>query len=144
MKTQSKSRILFLDVDGVLNSHKTGGRYPLKKNCLRRLQRIVEETSCEIVLSSTWRLDEYAFKRLCTVLSYRGIRILDKTIRIPSGPRGLEIAEWLHRNPTEKYAILDDDSDMLDNQLKHFFQTDGDYGLTDTITYRVIFHLTND
>lgn len=143
MKTQSKSRVLFLDVDGVLNSHKTGGRYALKKNCLRRLQRIVEETSCEIVLSSTWRRDEYAFKRLCKVLSYRGISILDKTIYIPSGPRGLEIEEWLHRNPTEKYAILDDDSDMLDTQLKNFFQTDGDYGLTETIAYRVIFHLTN-
>lgn len=136
-------KILFLDVDGVLNSWKTGGRYALKRSCLRRLQKIIEETECKVVLSSTWRRDEYALKRLKRVLKYRGLEILDKTIYIPSGPRGLEIQEWIKRNDVKRYAILDDDSDMLEEQLKNFFQTDGDYGLTDTITYRVIYHLTH-
>lgn len=134
-------KILFLDVDGVLNSWKTGGRYALKRSCLKRLQKIVEETNCEIVLSSTWRRDEYALKRLRRVLNYRNIVIEDCTIYIPSGPRGLEIAEWIKRNNVDKYAILDDDSDMLDEQLRCFFQTDGEVGLSDTITYRVIYHL---
>lgn len=137
-------KILFLDVDGVLNSYKTGGMYALKRNCLRRLQKIVEETGCEIVLSSTWRKDEYALRRLKRVLAYRGIKIKDTAPIFQKGFRGLEIQAWLVSNPSPdgyKFAIVDDDSDMLDHQLPHFFQTDPEYGLTDTITYRIIHHL---
>jgi len=137
-------KILFLDVDGVLNSYKTGGMYALKKNCLRRLQKIVEETGCEIVLSSTWRKDEYALRRLKRVLAYRGVKIKDTTPNL-GGIRGGEINWWFEMNNlkpiTFRYAIVDDDSDMLDEQLPHFFQTDPEYGLTDTITYRIIHHL---
>lgn len=136
-------KILFLDVDGVLNSHKTGGRYALKRACLKRLEKIVKETGCEIVLSSTWRKDEYALKRLKRVLQYRGIKIKDTT-PILNTERGVEIQAWLVKNigSEEKvFAILDDDSDMLEHQLPHFFQTDGEYGMTDTIAYRVIQHL---
>lgn len=59
----------------------------------------------------------------------------------PNACRGEEIRQILVKYRPEKYAILDDDSDMLDYQLRHFFQTDPDYGLTDTIAYRVIAHL---
>lgn len=138
-----KSPILFLDVDGVLNSLKTGGRYALKKKCLRRLQEIVEKTGCEIVLSSTWRKDEYALKRLRRVLKYRNIEIMDIT-PILYKPRGYEIEHWMIVNSYDGvYAILDDDSDMLEEQLPNFFQTDPEFGITDTIAYRVIYHLTN-
>lgn len=146
-------KILFLDVDGVLNSHKTGGRYALKRPCLKRLEKIVKDTGCEIVLSSTWRKDEYALKRLRRVLKYRDITINDVTpdfAGVNKLVRGDEINEWMVLNwtreewHTAKYAILDDDSDMLEHQLPHFFQTDGDYGLTDTIAYRVIYHLNGE
>lgn len=141
-------KILFLDVDGVLNSHATGGRYALKRRCLQRLQHIVEETGCEIVLSSTWRKDEYALRRLRRVLAYRKIKIIGMTPVEPGGIHGVEIANWCadHLYETDEpfvIAILDDDSDMLEYQLKNFFQTDGQYGLTDTIAYRVIYHLNN-
>lgn len=145
-------KILFLDVDGVLNSHKTGGRYALKRACLKRLEKIVKETGCDIVLSSTWRKDAYALKRLRRVLKYRNIFIKDITpdfSDVHHLVRGDEIHEWMVRHLTRaewgtiKIAILDDDSDMLDFQLKDFFQTDGEYGMTDTIAYRVIYHLNN-
>lgn len=135
-------KILFLDVDGVLNSLFTGGRYALKRVCLKRLENIVKNTGCEIVLSSTWRRDEYALKRLKRVLAYRGIKITDTTIYIPKGIRGDEITEWLYRHPdVTRYAIVDDDSDMLDSQLPHFFQTDPQYGMTEIIAYRIAYHL---
>ena len=51
---------LFLDVDGVL--HPFYGEHIAESNvttfhtdCMQRLQRIVEATDCEIVLSSSWR-----------------------------------------------------------------------------------------
>lgn len=134
-------KLLFLDVDGVLNSHKTGGLYALKRPCLKRLEKIVKETGCEIVLSSTWRKDEYALKRLKRVLQYRGIKIKDVTPVDPKGFRGEEVRLKMIEYMPDKVAILDDDSDFYDYQLKYFFQTDGEYGMTDTIAYRVIQHL---
>jgi len=140
-------KVLFLDVDGVLNSLKTGGRYALKRNCLRRLQKIVEDTGCKIVLSSTWRKDEYALKRLRRVLRYRGIQIYSTTPIFDKEIRGLEIQAWLVSNPSDdgyQFAIVDDDSDMLDHQLPHFFQTDPEHGMTDTIAYRITYHLNKE
>jgi hypothetical protein len=141
-KSESVMKVLFLDVDGVLNTFKTGGLYTLTKTKLKLLQEIVEATDCKIVLSSTWRKDDYAFRKLIKALSYRGMTIMSKTPVIYSGPRGLEIANWIVENGNvDRYAILDDNSDMLDNQLRNFFQTDGDYGLTKTIAHRIIQHL---
>jgi len=136
-------KILFLDVDGVLNSYKTGGRYALTRSRVRRLAHIVSSTGCKIVLSSTWRKDPYALKRLRRVLKYRDIEIAAATPDLGK-ERGLDIQAWIVDNASSepmKFAIVDDDSDMLDHQLPHFFQTDGDYGLTETIAYRIIEHL---
>lgn len=143
-------KILFLDVDGVLNSLTSGGRYALKRPCLKRLENIVKETGCEIVLSSTWRKDQYALKRLKRVLAYRGLEISSITpdfADVNHLVRGDEILEWMVLNLTidewrsVKYAIVDDDSDMLERQLPHFFQTDPQYGMTDIIAYRIAYHL---
>ena len=137
-------KILFLDIDGVLNTFKTGGLYTLTRTKLKLLQDIVEQTGCEIVLSSTWRKDPYSFKKLNRVLAYRKIKIKSITPVMWSVPRGFEIASWLNDNPgVTKYAIVDDDKDMLESQLINFFQTDGDYGLTKTIAYRIIHHLNS-
>ncbi len=130
--------------------HSSGGRYALNRNRLRLLQRIVEETGCEILLSSTWRNDVYALRRLKRVLGYRGIKIKDVTVNLHRGEdgkrfyRGHEIQEYLDRHPEiETYVIVDDDSDMLDSQLRNFVQTDGEIGLTNTLAYRIIYKLNN-
>ena len=52
--------------------------------------------------------------------------------------RGTEIQEWIEDALiVENYAILDDDSDMLDFQLKRFYQVDPYYGLTPNHIYRI-------
>lgn len=52
--------------------------------------------------------------------------------------RGTEIKEWVDKHEVECYAILDDDSDMLPEQLSTcFFQVDGYYGLTPNHLYRI-------
>lgn len=135
-------KVLFLDVDGVLNTFTAGGLYALTRSKLRLLEQIVKDTGCEIVLSSTWRKDQYAFRKLVKKLAYRDLNIAGTTPVLWNVPRGEEIDAWLkEHSETTRYAILDDNSDMLDHQLRNFFQTDGDYGLTRTIAYRVIHHL---
>jgi hypothetical protein len=51
--------------------------------------------------------------------------------------RGDEIRDWMVGFNIENYAILDDDSDMLEEQMKHFFLVDRWYGLTPNHLYRI-------
>jgi len=54
--------------------------------------------------------------------------------------RGDEIKEWIDNNDVDKYAIIDDDSDMLAEQMSSFFHVDGYYGLTPNVLYRIKRH----
>jgi hypothetical protein len=52
--------------------------------------------------------------------------------------RGEEIQDWLDEHPEVKdYAILDDDSDMMDHQFKKFHHCDPWFGLTPNHLYRI-------
>lgn len=130
-------KVLFLDIDGVLNSTRTCvafGGYPMELThigafdqvAIRLIQRLCDSGGVQVVLSSAWRLihphDEVG-KAL-------GLPIIDRTPSL-TGPRGLEINAWLSNHPEVKqYAIVDDDSDMLPDQIARFVQTAGHEGLT--------------
>lgn len=130
-------KVLFLDIDGVLNSAKTCcafGGYPstmdhigaFDQAAIRLLQRLCDSAGVKVVLSSTWRLD----KEWQTYGPGLGLPIVDRT---PSfhAPRGRQIQKWLDDHPeVEQYAIVDDDSDMLAEQLPRFVHTKSDEGLT--------------
>jgi hypothetical protein len=57
----SSQRIIFLDIDGVLNCKRTPNPrkfpYVIDPLLLERFKRVVECTGAEVVLSSTWRYD---------------------------------------------------------------------------------------
>lgn len=62
--------------------------------------------------------------------------------------RGDEIKTWIERTeekgtPIEYYAILDDDSDMLPEQMKYFHHCDPYYGLSPNHLYRIEYRRTN-
>lgn len=58
--------------------------------------------------------------------------------------RGQEIQTWLDgRTDIENYAIIDDDSDILEHQFDHFFHCDGWFGLTPNHLYRIKRHFDN-
>lgn len=144
-------KIIFLDVDGVLNTSRATTVLSLSRGAIKRLQGIIEATEAKIVLSSTWRIRDTSqfgaepYNKLVKALKYRGLELYGETPRLSqlSKSRGHEINEWLKdAGPIDKYAIVDDDSDMLPHQLPHFFQTDPDYGLTETIAYRITTHLS--
>lgn len=161
-------KILFLDIDGVLNHQQyyTNGRidatYPLSEICpvaITNLNKIVSETGCKLVISSTWRHSGIEY---CTnVLQEAGCigEIIDITPSLDRlGPyieRGNEICKWLHDNKLYKfdsyctidhdYAILDDDSDMLYQQRHNFFECNASIdGLNEEIANKVIQHLNNN
>ena len=155
-------KVLFLDIDGVLNSELwfTWGHYcithdmkdkifsgeteedryvdhMMDERLIANVNRIVESTGCEIVLSSSWRSrHKKENDKLNTQLKRKGLikEFFDVTPRLSSGIRGEEIQKWLEDNCTKheikSYCIIDDDSDMLDYQKEFFIQTDSYIGIT--------------
>lgn len=135
-------RVLFLDIDGVLNSRRTHhalGQYPMDLTelahladpiAVRMLQRLCDSAGVSVVLSSAWR-KSFPFKAIGEVL---GLPIIDATCEGWTRgltQRGEEIQEWLDRHlDVECWAIVDDDADMLPSQQSRFVRTNEREGLT--------------
>lgn len=161
-------KVIFLDIDGVLNSmdwykrrtrvkSETWDQYHAQEFdpvALALIKRVISETGARVVLSSTWRLSEEGV----TFIKGLGIDILDCTPRLPrpSGSsveyceRGKEIQVWLDERmqqaeaPCEmidRYVIIDDDTDMLPEQTEYCFHTDNKFGLTEPIAKEIIWYL---
>lgn len=139
-------KILFLDIDGVLNSQRSAyafGGFPFDVDKHRNrfdevaialVRNICTAAGAQIVLSSSWRTDK-DWQRIGRSLN---LPIVDRTPYLHPGPRGVEIAAWLAEHPeVECYAILDDDGDMLDEQRPFFVQTTHQDGLTFALAGRL-------
>lgn len=140
-------RVIFLDIDGVLNSGEWdvyvqsfiyGARfnscYLLSQEMILRLQNVVFQTNAEIVLTSSWRTNERAMDALRRQLSLYHLSIKDTTVNYAYGNRADEVKLWIesHSNVTS-YVIIDDYDDGFtqDEVLStHFVQTAYAYGLT--------------
>lgn len=135
-------KVLFLDIDGVVNSRDStvfkNSLWPLDPYKAFLVGKIQLDTGCEVVLSSSWRHHPDGVAQV----EERIVKLLDKTPDIPNGIRGNEISQWLREHPeVDRYAILDDDSDMLALQRPNFFKTTFETGLTDEIAKQVTEHL---
>lgn len=109
--------IVFLDIDGVLNSQsyfKTRGRKgdDIDENTLPILKQIVENANAKIVLTSTWRVlkEHKQYQYLIDTLAKYGLSIYDCT-EIMKHNRPLEIKTWLESHEVDKWCSLDDDFD---------------------------------
>ena len=136
-------KIIFLDIDGVLNNESTqavtpSGYVGVDNSKVKLLKRIVDKTGAQIVLSSDWRLDpdslEYRYLR--QKLKYKGrLSIFDHTPNINWERRGLEISKWLESHQVDSFVILDDiefqDFLKIPDIKNHFIHTDYYHGLTD-------------
>lgn len=153
---ETKNKIIFLDVDGVLNSENFNrwlrdhhekryyGYELLDQKAILCLQDIVFTTGADIVLSSSWRLSRSCSKRLAEQLLPYDLRFVDRTVSIPHEDRGSEIKEWLGRHPyVTHFVILDDDSDMGD-LMDHLVKTSFQSGLLPSDTWRAIKILGSD
>lgn len=134
-------KVLFLDIDGVVNNRTSNMKthFPLDEYCAFLIGKIQLDTNCKVVLSSAWRHLPDGIEEI----KKRVVDIYDTTGQCCSGIRGVEIYNWVQKHKPEKYAILDDDSDMLLWQKDHFFQTKSEVGITKEIADLVIKHLNN-
>jgi hypothetical protein len=136
----SEASILFLDVDGVLNSEaifasRKHGPAPICPERCARLLRMVDDIGCRIVLSSSWRGIPSLERKLRAAGILRRAHKHWKTPHLldaDESRRGREIALWLSRHPeVTRYAIVDDESDILPEQMPHFVKTSFKTGLLD-------------
>lgn len=142
-------KVLFLDIDGVLNCATSNwqhrGFIGIDPYMVAILNRVLEKTGAQVVLSSTWRLGEQSREEV----RQQVVDFIDVTpsLRRPSDKgfhdypeRGLEVKDWLDRHPEVTcYAILDDDSDFLPDQP--LFKTTWEEGLTQEIADKIVAHL---
>ncbi len=149
MPTAPVVPILFLDIDGVLNTTRTWGAWThlgrheaLEPVLVTRVAALVERTGARVVLSSMWRRSTVGLTGTVLALEYQGWRncrrqLRDETPFLGGMPRGDEIALWL-RNAEHKgaIAVLDDEADM-GSVLPFLVQTDREVGVTDADIVRV-------
>jgi hypothetical protein len=161
-------KIIFLDIDGVLNVIPQGfDDYGAKfhKDFEHNLKWIIEQTEAKIVISSTWRMS--GLKVMREMWEKRGLagEVIDITPTevdvVERGTcefydlvdRGHEIQQWIDDNNVKCYCIIDDDNDMLPSQKNNFVRTannqshpdciDIGYGLTKQCAERVVEILNN-
>lgn len=140
MSKPKETRVIFLDIDGVLCTPRAHLAYATgmlmrhyDPTSTRLLARLCRETGAEIVLSSTWRLS-FNISHMDALLMNAGFGDVPwhtawKTPSLREQSRGEEIAKWMEQHGTpDRYVILDDDSDMLESQKPNFIQTDTDEG----------------
>ena len=135
--SNEKIKVLFLDVDGVLNSNNNlFFDRVIEDDKLQILKSIVEQTNAKLVLSSNWRCDARSLSRLWTALENAGLTLysmtpfgvkIDDMQKTPwkdvqrydefifedeiNNDRGAEIAWWIwcRREKIDKFAIVDDE-----------------------------------
>lgn len=136
-------KIIFLDIDGVLNRIGTRertktrwqGYIGMEPELVERFNDVVAKTGIKVVLSSAWRLADDWLE----TMKANGLKceFLGRTPQLNgtnrSTGRGLEVKAWLDAQMVksdffvEKYCVIDDSSDFLPEQA--LFQTNYEYGL---------------
>lgn len=145
-------KALFLDIDEVLISpaykleqgedryirRDAEGDYGLDPAALERINRVVEATGCVVVVSSCARIGRTtgSIQRWLRRYGYRH-RIIGFT---PGGGgfRGPQIQAWLDQHHPDVYAIVDDSSDLLPEQMPRLVHVNGWVGIQDHDADRLI------
>lgn len=152
-------KILFLDIDGVLNHTRTRGAMwspgeplpiPIAPECMARLNRLVAETGAKIVMSSSWRLFA-CWQDLGPALVRHGLigdvigetpSLVNNAVwlerwRLRDGApftyermeRGWEIREWLAAHPEVTAFVILDDGSDMAELRPWLVLTDSNDGL---------------
>lgn len=136
------NKIVFLDFDGVITTLKSN--WTIDNEKVELVKQICDATGAKIVISSSWRRYtlEQTIEAITTQETVYGhnpfpypeyiVGITSKMFGLKYADektcyslcRGVEIDRWLwEHEDVINYVILDDDSDMLLSQKKHFIKT---------------------
>lgn len=144
-------KILFLDLDGCMITRDDDGDLKefFNPKCVRNLNSIIDQTKCQILLSSDWRLS-YSLSAMQDIFKDEGVvkGPVDYTPDLWTKNsnaedieeiRSKEIQKWLRENNWRTYCAIDD---MRLNHLTAFVQIDPNKGLTAWNSRKVISFLS--
>lgn len=124
-------KVIFLDIDGVLNTTKDRN---ISDEKLKLLSDLASRTGAEVVLSSSWRnwwnhpktnVPE-SFITNWKQQFYRNKLFVTKTTE-PEIPKGISIERYIKNNQIENFVVLDDEN-ITD---KNLVLIDNNYGVTE-------------
>mgnify|MGYP001375937908 CR=1 FL=1 len=114
-------KVIFLDIDGVMNSFSTRPQDPrglvdfLDPANVAVLNAVVEGSGAVVVVTSTWRLT-MPFAELRATFAAAGCvaEIVDVTPDIDGPRRGVEVEAWLAAQveAPARFVVIDDDFEM--------------------------------
>lgn len=144
-------KIVFLDIDGVLNSddwYKSGeakkayektkivSDYHFDPKAWKLVEKLLIETGAKIILTSSWR--NFTLKATLKDFTGTNFEVLNKYIvgvtpRSKLRHRGKEIETFIQNTDIkiDRYVIIDDDTDFNSEQLPYFVRTDWFHGITE-------------
>ena len=138
MKMIDYSKVLFVDIDGVLAIG------DFIEDCFQQLKRIQDETRCKIVLISTYRKSEWERDLTKAEFNRYGIQWekKDRTCQLPKptgmNERPLEISYYIQQHPEiRNFAIVDDENHRtFGRHMFHCYPTDDWAKNIDTVGLR--------
>lgn len=151
-------KVIFLDIDGVLNTVRSAKwrserfdylfslKYTRKTRfdfeAVANLNELTRLTGAKIVLTSAWRSS--SVRHAQELLREQGVEaqvvgvtpeVQNRELNCRYVGRGREIRVWMRENGRRfgltNYLILDDDKDFLKFQKPHFVKTDYEIGFGD-------------
>ena len=90
------------------------------------LKKLIDETDAKIVITSSWRFGakQLLFKELSKTGLKKYLHKHWETPQLYRNKRGNEIKLWLnHHIEVNKYVIIDDADEILDEQVEYFIRT---------------------
>lgn len=136
-------KVIFLDVDGVLNDKNTKSRCQgyigIDSKKVKLLAKLVNETGATIILSSSWKHywnknPEYCDRfgiYLNKKLQQENLIIADKTYDKKKWRRGEGIKKFIEQHDIKNFIVLDDeiyDFYEYESIYKNWIETDYDKG----------------
>lgn len=105
--------VIFLDIDGVLHPADGDATELFRPSCLQRLAALCHRSASELVLSSSWRLEDRSLAEVRSRLATVGLKLLSTTrCDTTLGPssraqdrrrvHGMALAMWLKAMETSK------------------------------------------
>jgi hypothetical protein len=140
-------KVLFLDIDGVLNGlgcFTQPNAHWIEPDCVNVLNRVIKDTDCKLVLSSSWRYQihygactlqgfEYLL-RSHRINAYQRLMGYTATDEMCKTTRGEQITYWLNTRGrelgVERYVVVDDLDLGITDEGHPFVQPNGGWGLT--------------
>lgn len=109
-------RIIFTDIDGVLNPH---WRSKWAKKSIELYNKLCKEYDLKVVITSTWRI-AHTKEQLQSIFTDQGIEleIYDYT-PVLSSARGIEIVDWLNNNEVDDFVIIDDKTSDIEPYINN-------------------------